>query len=118
MKNTDSLTTGWDKDLGVVSEIAPEWKEPVSASHSWLALVPGGLREILKWIKKTYNNPQVLITENGWSDWGTLEDDDRITYLKVSYADIANAINKDGCRVIGHCVWSIIDNFEWRKGYT
>lgn len=112
------MDTSWEKDLAVVSEIAPEWREPVAASHSWLVLVPGGLREVLKWIKKTYDNPKVLITENGWSDYGTLQDDDRITYLKTNFADVAKAINQDKCNVIGHSVWSVIDNFEWRKGYT
>jgi beta-glucosidase/6-phospho-beta-glucosidase/beta-galactosidase len=117
-KNADKMKPSWEKDQALQVEIDPKWREPVSASSSWLVLVPGGLRETLKWIKNAYNNIPVLITENGWSDTGILDDDDRITYLKVNYADVAKAINIDKCNVIGHSVWSIIDNFEWRKGYT
>ena len=41
------------------------------------------MRSILNWIKDEYNNPPVLITENGMSDRnGSLEDDHRIYYYK------------------------------------
>lgn len=50
----------------------------------WLYSVPEGLFEFLQWIRKNYNNVEVLITENGWSDDGQLEDDERIEYLRVS----------------------------------
>lgn len=36
------------------------------------------------WVRVEYNNPEVLITENGWSDEGELQDDGRINYLRVS----------------------------------
>lgn len=35
------------------------------------------------WIKNNYNNIEVIITENGWSDEGQLDDYERIDYLKV-----------------------------------
>jgi beta-glucosidase/6-phospho-beta-glucosidase/beta-galactosidase len=39
---------------------------------------------MLNWIAKEYNNPPVLITENGFSDRGGLNDRDRVDYLTVS----------------------------------
>ena len=49
----------------------------------WLWVTPWTMRSILNWIKDEYNNPPVLITENGMSDRnGTLEDDHRIFYYK------------------------------------
>lgn len=93
----------------------PEWKR---AKSTWLYSVPEGLRDALVWFKKQYNNPTVIITENGWSDDGELEDDGRIDYLRSHLEAVSKAINEDGCDVIGYTAWSIIDNFEWLRGYS
>ena len=42
---------------------------------------------LFSWFKNEYNNPEVIVTENGWSDDGEIQDDGRISYLKV---DIKN----------------------------
>jgi hypothetical protein len=39
---------------------------------------------LLNWIAKEYNNPPVLITENGFCDKGELNDEDRVDYHIVS----------------------------------
>jgi lipopolysaccharide export LptBFGC system permease protein LptF len=49
-----------------------------------LQVVPWGFRKLLNWIAKEYNNPPVLIKENGFSDHGELDDRDRVDYLIVS----------------------------------
>lgn len=54
----------------------------------------------------------VMISENGFSDEGQLDDDDRIEYLKAHLASVSKAINQDDCNVVAYMVWSIIDNFE------
>jgi hypothetical protein len=51
-------------------------------------VVPWGLRKILNWIKKEYNNVPVVITENGFSDTGELNDTERTEYLVVSENDL------------------------------
>lgn len=52
-----------------------------AGASSWLYDLPWGLREVLNYINKEYNNPPVLITENGMSDdSGTVEDDHRIKF--------------------------------------
>lgn len=46
-------------------------------------VVPWGFRGLLNWIRNNYNNPPVLITENGMSSNSGLKDDDRIQYYHV-----------------------------------
>lgn len=90
----------------------PEW--PGSASD-WLKVVPWGFRKLLNWVKTTYGNPLVYITENGFSDSDTegVEDHARIAYLRNYTNNVLKAINVDGCNVTKYTTWSIIDNFEW-----
>lgn len=62
--------------------IDQEWER---SGAPWLNVVPWGLRNLLNYIKETYNNPKIYITENGYSDnEEILEDDARINYYKVS----------------------------------
>lgn len=50
-----------------------------------MQIVPWGFRGMLNWIKDYYDNPPVLITENGMSSNSGLEDNDRIQYYHVIY---------------------------------
>ena len=47
-------------------------------------MIPSGLRGVLKWISKEYGNVPVFITENGYSDHGEINDEDRVDYYAVS----------------------------------
>ena len=49
-----------------------------------MQVVPWGFRKMLNWIAKEYNNPPVLVIENGFSDKGELNDRDRVDYHIVS----------------------------------
>lgn len=110
----DKLPLGWLRDSKILSTVDKSWPQ---AESKWLYSVPKGLGDVLRVIKNRFGNPKVLITENGWSDAGAIEDDGRIEYMRDHLAQVATAI-EDGCQVIGHTVWSIIDNFEWLRGYT
>jgi len=46
--------------------------------------VPRSFRKELNWIAREYNNPPVFVTENGFSDYGGLNDTDRVRYYTVS----------------------------------
>ncbi|XP_055682122.1 myrosinase 1-like [Lutzomyia longipalpis] len=104
----------WENDQNLTYFVDPKWPQ---AKSTWLYMVPEGLRDILLWIRDTYGNPEVIITENGWSDSGELEDDGRIEYLTRHLKAVQEAIQKN-CRVTGYTYWSLIDNFEWMMGYT
>lgn len=89
------------------------------SAADWLYEVPWGLRKLLVYIKNKYNNPPVLITENGWGNSGKyINDVDRIDYLKNYLSEILKAIKDDSCNIIGYTAWSLMDNFEWTYGYT
>jgi beta-glucosidase/6-phospho-beta-glucosidase/beta-galactosidase len=104
----------FEADEGVQFSVKEEWKRGESA---WLYVVPDGMYNLLKWIKKKYNNPHVIITENGYSDAGELKDDARIDYFKGHLSAVAKAID-EGCNITGYTAWSLIDNFEWLSGFS
>ncbi|XP_058779379.1 beta-glucosidase 12-like isoform X1 [Vicia villosa] len=95
------------------------------AASSWLSIYPNGLREVLLYIKKKYNNPSIYITENGMDDLDdptislekALEDTIRINYFYDHLYYLQTAI-RDGVNVKGYFAWSLFDNFEWSSGYT
>lgn len=74
-------------------------------------IYPEGLYHILKWLKK-YNLP-IYITENGLADAG---DSRREEFIKEHLQWIHKAI-QDGTDVRGYFHWSLLDNFEWDKGF-
>lgn len=41
------------------------------------------MRDLLCWIRDTYGNPKIIITENGVSGKGKNEDED--TFIKIRY---------------------------------
>ncbi|XP_062105138.1 beta-glucosidase 42 [Humulus lupulus] len=95
------------------------------AASEWLYVVPWGIRKVINYVVKTYNNPTIFITENGMDDEENkaaqlhemLDDKLRVTYFKGYLAGVAQAI-KDGADVRGYFAWSLLDNFEWAMGYT
>lgn len=55
-----------------------------------------------RWIKTEYNNPEVLITENGWSDAGEMNDVGRIEYLREHLNQILDVVLNDDCNLKGY----------------
>ncbi|GAB0098174.1 Glycoside hydrolase family 1 [Sergentomyia squamirostris] len=101
-------------DMNTVESKDPLW--PVAASP-WLHVVPYGMYKLLHWIRKEYNNPDVYVTENGYSDHGGTKDEGRVNYLNSYLEAVLDAI-EDGCNVKGYFAWSLMDSFEWKAGYT
>lgn len=75
-------------------------------------IYPEGLYNSLLKLKK-YNLP-VLITENGIC---TLDDNLRWDFIRQHLKNIHSAMEK-GVKVLGYIYWSLIDNFEWDKGFS
>ena len=64
-----------------------------------------------------------IISENGMSchDWimsdGKVHDPNRIDYLRRYIKELLRA-SEDGAEICGYFCWSLMDNFEWGKGYS
>jgi beta-glucosidase len=56
----------------------------------------------------------VFVTENGIA---ATNDDQRARYIPAAIASLDTA-RAAGVPVIGYLHWSLLDNFEWRRGYT
>lgn len=69
-------------------------------------------------MKDEYDNPEMIITENGFSDKEGLNDEGRINYYQLYLSALLKAIYIDGVNVTGYTAWSLLDNFEWMRGYT
>lgn len=83
---------------------------------------PDGLRGELLHVKNNYGNPRVYVTENGCAvpdvpdENGFVRDGERIRFLAAHLQALHQAI-QEGANVHGYAVWSILDNFEWERGY-
>jgi len=72
---------------------------------------PEGLYHVLKDLKK-YKKP-IYITENGIA---SVQDVNRINFIKDHLIWTHKAI-EEGVDVRGYFYWSLLDNFEWDKGF-
>ncbi|XP_029040200.2 myrosinase 1 [Osmia bicornis bicornis] len=104
-----------DNDQMVLPTMDESWK---SSASKWLKVVPEGFRLCLRKLAEHYGNPPIYITESGFSDRGTLNDDDRIDYYREYLKQMLLAHYVDGVNVRGYLLWSLLDNFEWDKGYN
>lgn len=82
-----------------------------TASDLGWAIYPKGLARLLESLRR-YKAP-IYITENGIADQ---RDSQREEYLRAHLRQIAGAI-EDGLDIRGYYHWSLIDNFEWIKGF-
>jgi beta-glucosidase len=93
---------------------------PVTAM-GW-PIEPPSFADLLVRLATDYPGVPLWITENGAafddtpSDGG-VPDPDRIRYLDGHIRAVHAAIER-GADVPGYLVWSLMDNFEWAKGYS
>jgi beta-glucosidase len=83
---------------------------------------PSGLTDLLLRLQRDYPVPPILIAENGaaFQDEfvdGRVHDPERTAYLARHIHALADALER-GVPVAGYMVWSLIDNFEWTRGYS
>ncbi|CAD5182755.1 unnamed protein product, partial [Musa acuminata subsp. malaccensis] len=93
------------------------------AYSGWLYIVPWGMYKAVTYVKVNYGDPVIILAENGMDQPGNvtlpegLRDTKRINFYKSYITELKRAMD-DGATVIGYFAWSLLDNFEWRLGYT
>nr|CAB3457419.1 unnamed protein product [Digitaria exilis] len=85
---------------------------------------PKGLRELLLYTAREYNNPVIYVTENGIAEENSksiplknaLKDGHRIRFHSQHLQFVKHAI-RNGVNVKGYFTWTFMDCFEWGDGY-
>ncbi|XP_026804450.1 lactase-phlorizin hydrolase-like [Rhopalosiphum maidis] len=76
-----------------------------------------GFTNVVDWLKKNLNKPELFIAENGIYDAPNKENNElKIEYHRGIWTEIEKAVEK-GAAIKGYCVWSFMDSLEWSKGY-
>ena len=84
---------------------------------------PEGLYRVLCRVHFDYRPRRVYVTENGaaWSEGpganGRVPDHRRLAFLRDHFRAARRAIAA-GVPLHGYFVWSLLDNFEWDRGYS
>jgi len=93
------------------ADVCENGHHPVKKNSLGWDIYPEGLHDLLLKLKK-YNLP-VMITENGIC---TSDDNLRWEFIARHLEAIHRAMEK-GVPVSGYLYWSLLDNFEWDKGF-
>ncbi|MFP4636017.1 MAG: GH1 family beta-glucosidase [Nitriliruptoraceae bacterium] len=110
--------TPWPGSADIVDRPTPGPR----TAMGW-AIDPGGLEALLCRIATNYPQTAMYVTENGaaFADEvgpdGSVDDQDRIGYLEEHVHAVGRA-RQAGADVRGYFVWSLLDNFEWARGYA
>ena len=74
---------------------------------------PQALGNVIRTVHKNLPLP-ILVTENGVA---TSDDYRREVFIGEALEGVQDCLD-DGIPVIGYCYWSLLDNFEWQKGFS
>ncbi len=114
--NYYSVDTVWF-NLRKKNELFTDSGYPADADMSpthFIANIPSGLFDSLQWVVNTYPDLPILITENGVEDAG---DQMRPRYIAQHIHQMWRAVNFNW-PIKGYFHWSLVDNFEWERGWT
>ncbi len=74
---------------------------------------PAAVGEVIRSVAKDFHK-EILVTENGVA---VSDDARRIAFIDTALESVKSCID-DGIPVKGYFYWSLMDNFEWQKGYN
>ena len=84
------------------------------SESNFIANLPDGFFDSLKWAVRTYPNLPIIVSENGVED---SKDTLRPRYLAQHIHAVWRAVNFNW-PIKGYFHWSLVDNFEWERGWT
>ncbi|XP_043984063.1 beta-klotho [Gambusia affinis] len=95
---------------------APEHDCVTFSDPTWMssslgqALVPWGLRKMLKWVNQRYGRTlPIIVTASGIDDQASVEDNLRQYYLRSYLQEALKAYHLDGVNLQGFYVWKLQD---------
>jgi beta-glucosidase len=110
--------TNWPQKVRTVRQ-----EGAVYSDTGW-EVYPEGLTDTLVWVKESYGDMPIYVTENGSAfpdpeeaADGRIEDKERMAYLRTHVQACSDAIRK-GVDLRGYMAWSLLDNLEWSLGYS
>lgn len=74
---------------------------------------PEALGHVIRKVAQDFKG-DILVTENGIA---TNDDTRRVEFIRRALEGVKECI-ADGIPVKGYCYWSLMDNFEWQKGFS
>jgi beta-glucosidase len=74
---------------------------------------PEALSNVIRAVAKEFRG-DIIVTENGIA---TSDDSRRVEFIRRALIGVEGCI-ADGIPVKGYCHWSLLDNFEWQKGFS
>lgn len=108
-RNLAHVSGWWPGDL--LMQTCTQGDHPLEKNSLGWDIYPEGLCQVLVKLKR-YGLP-VMITENGIC---TADDAQRWKFIAAHLHQVALAMDQ-GVNVTGYLYWSLLDNFEWDKGF-
>ena len=89
---------------------APEGAETTQMGYEFY---PEAIGNVVRRVHEVFHG-DLIITENGVA---TDDDTRRVEYIRRALAGVQKCV-EDGIPVKGYMYWSLMDNFEWQKGFA
>jgi beta-glucosidase len=84
------------------------------SENKFIANIPEGFYDSLKWAVRTYPDLPIIVSENGVED---SKDSMRPRYLAQHIHQMWRGVNFNW-PIKGYFHWTLVDNFEWERGWT
>ena len=89
---------------------APEGAELTQMDYEFY---PEALEHVIRKVHEDFQG-NLIVTENGVA---VSDDTRRVEFIRRALQGVKACLN-DGIPVKGYCYWSLMDNFEWQKGFA